>query len=191
LKHYLFKIAASVSLVLTLAMIALRVRSQFVCDRIWRLSKVTNTDGNLDWARGEGEGWDLGSARGRLWIAGRNVEVLGPVDELLDSRWHWKAEHRQSLEGVEDFFFVDQNAPEASSIGFGMEIGSKRGRSSVVIPHWFAIAIFAVLPICYVVRRLRTAKRLRIGCCANCGYDLRATPERCPECGSLVTQTPS
>jgi hypothetical protein len=58
----------------------------------------------------------------------------------------------------------------------------------LIVPHWW-IAIFAgILPLCWISAFLlrRARKRLRCrkpGCCPTCGYDLRATPERCPECG--------
>jgi hypothetical protein len=50
-----------------------------------------------------------------------------------------------------------------------------------------AILFLIVPPICKLpktVRANRRNKRLEMGLCPACGYDLRASPDRCPECGS-------
>ena len=54
----------------------------------------------------------------------------------------------------------------------------------VIVPDWFLLAVSAMLPAAWLVRRLRS-RRPRPGFCRQCGYDLRATPWRCPECGTI------
>ena len=54
----------------------------------------------------------------------------------------------------------------------------------VTVPTWFVAAATLVLPGAEVARRVRKRRRAAGGTCAACGYDLRATPDRCPECGT-------
>jgi hypothetical protein len=62
----------------------------------------------------------------------------------------------------------------------------------LVIPYWLpAAAAWLVLLPFAVVRWLRRCRRTRAGLCVRCGYDLRGTPGRCPECGTSVATLPS
>jgi hypothetical protein len=60
---------------------------------------------------------------------------------------------------------------------------------SMGVPFWFVIAAGLLAPALWVFgrpaywRERKRRRRARQGLCVGCGYDLRGTPERCPECG--------
>jgi hypothetical protein len=73
--------------------------------------------------------------------------------------WHWAAADRPP---------IDHSVP----------LPAAAAASAVFPAGWLALALS---------RCRRTRCRLVQGLCPACGYDLRATPGRCPECGSAVS----
>ena len=72
--------------------------------------------------------------------------------------------------------------------GFGQH--GERGIAirAVAVPWWMIVAVSGGLAV-PLARRLRRRHRLGYSGtvrCSHCGYDLRATPDRCPECGAAA-----
>lgn len=55
----------------------------------------------------------------------------------------------------------------------------------VWIPYWAVALLTVPLPLDQLRRAVSRWTRRAVGTCSACGYDLRATPDRCPECGMV------
>jgi hypothetical protein len=55
----------------------------------------------------------------------------------------------------------------------------------VEFPLWLVAFLFGLPSVCWVPPYMCRRRRRANGLCVSCGYDLCATPDRCPECGAV------
>jgi hypothetical protein len=126
--------------------------------------------------------WDL---RGPVVVGPRHTNFFGRAD--FRREWDLPVTVERPFPGVQ------LTSPEA-------RVETRDGRlvvlgvsSSVVVPNWAVLCCAAALPALHVghwfAARIRKWRRAP-GVCGACGYDLRATPGRCPECGAVPSMPP-
>jgi len=62
------------------------------------------------------------------------------------------------------------------------------GSLRIFLPYWLPLAFALVPPLWWVIERIQRARRRHSGLCRGCGYDLRASRDRCPECGEPIPE---
>jgi hypothetical protein len=172
MRRKLFTLAAGVSAVLCAAVCVLWVRSYSAYDSVTRIRSMRWT---------QADSW-----RGLVVVSGvddRN-EPLSVPDSL---------QHHTSAEPKSPYFEAVADARWRFA-GFAVQppttvhAGVQFTRWLVAAPYWSVAALLAIGPIVKLLgsAMLRRARRRRhAGLCPACGYDLRATPDLCPECGAV------
>ena len=62
-------------------------------------------------------------------------------------------------------------------------------QTTVVFPMWLIALPPAVPPLLYLYAAVHRRRRVASNHCRTCGYDLRASSGRCPECGTRIRST--
>lgn len=182
-----FNLVTAASLVMFAAVGVLWVRSYWVADHVvwWRLSANQRTTRDDYFTEEE-------------YLAARAIDDYRVVS---DSGFIW-SEHTphfmtfdqwqpaQVFGGFPQGFpaFKQKTFLQRWGFKFDGAVGSDE-RWMVGAPHAAIVAATAVAPAVWLpllLRRRRGARRIANGQCPACGYDMRATPNRCPECGMIA-----
>ena len=173
LLRILLDAATALFLLLCMATVVLWVRSYWRADLVgWVRPARPGTESIF---------FDLGSGGGGVAI------YVGFYSRLAENTWipvgwHKRGNDRRPIRYA--------GADFETRWGFGY--GSFRDYlvrfRCVIFPIWLPTTLFALLSltrVAFVIRRYRGSRQ---GRCRSCGYDLRATPDRCPECGTVPTE---
>ena len=173
------------SLLLFIAALGMWARARYVSDT-WASASRSGNDVN------QVEEWRIECAGGGVRLS-RTQYFQGYLGPLFDFA-HAEEPPRDQPEAL----VVDwKGSPNqwhiwqfwcAGRFAFGKEnFGGVFSSWGVTVPLWFLAAVFGIPPclgaLAWRRRRMR-AHRRREGMCERCGYDIRASPERCPECGT-------
>jgi hypothetical protein len=188
---------ALVLLLTSAALVALWVRGYYVGDTLHWVrvdERAMRVDGfTLQAGRGRAAVMELHIVAHQRHTFNDVMQIVGAVDrhETRPPRlqtWRKDGEPVPVL-GVLGFRHV-HDAARFSAMAF-----ETRG---MIFPLWPAVVLTGAWPVVRLWRLIRARRRARRrvarGLCRQCGYDLRASTGRCPECGEavpLLTPSPS
>jgi hypothetical protein len=126
--------------------------------------------------------WDVALARQACIVRPGGIRRDGPGPD--NRRWVLTQPTGADLQRAQIWTLTTKGEPVSTTLGFRR--ATTTYARSVRIPDWCPTAAAAVLPGVWLIRRRTRRARDRSGLCPACGYDLRATPDRCPECGTIA-----
>ncbi len=172
MKLWILNLGAAVSLVLCIGVTAVWARSLARFDDLCWTTPTSCT--NVVSLRGKLH-VQVASASAPLWPTGRQWDALPAKNVRYNSGpYQWEAS------GFAGGFRTNR---------FGKTSTAER---VLVTPYWFLLLITMILPGLWAsgARRKRIMRRRAArGLCLHCGYDLRGSIGRCPECGSPDRQS--
>jgi hypothetical protein len=188
MKHRLFTFASAMSLILCVATVALCVRSYWVEDTVgWCSGRI-----ELGPKKYRGTWRGLLSSSGRLSIGHDIRNAFKPVllPQVPRGWWHESRSSPESYHRLPHSIwgrlgFCRTQWTDTDSYIFSLE------QVNYWCPHWALALPLALSPAWWAIQYVRHRNRARAAICQTCGYDLRATPDLCPECGTPVAKVPT
>jgi hypothetical protein len=188
-RRRLLNILTVLSLVLCVAVCVLWVRSYFVADsrgHLWVVTEVQTFDARQ---------WYVGETCGVLWLRTGHMRWMqgSRIDaDITDELYtlYRQMEEERHVEPYDYFSSGDQSWVHRRGVSCSLVRPSPPTTGywlSFSVPHWLVAALLAAPSVRWLYAAARRKRAGTGSLCLRCGYDLRATPERCPECGTEPT----